>query len=89
MGERTKKRKELRAQLKLLSHREIKAEVPLQEPDGHTKERGSFTYGYCTSCDWQGHGRRARDKARRDALEHRMTCKGVHEIRVATTDEKK
>ncbi|WP_218917371.1 hypothetical protein [Luteipulveratus mongoliensis] len=87
---RSGKRKKLHEQLKRLSHQEIKAKVPLEEPeeDHHIREHGSFTYGYCKSCDWQGRARRARDKARRDALEHKLTCEGKHKIRVATTDEK-
>lgn len=31
---------------------------------------GSFSYGVCHVCEWKGHGRRAREKARRDAAEH-------------------
>lgn len=31
---------------------------------------GNFSYGVCHVCDWRGDGRRAREKARRDAAEH-------------------
>lgn len=31
---------------------------------------GNFTYGVCHVCEWQGAGRRSREKARRDAAEH-------------------
>lgn len=31
---------------------------------------GNFSYGVCHVCDWKGGGRRAREKARRDAAEH-------------------
>ncbi|KNX38237.1 hypothetical protein [Luteipulveratus halotolerans] len=89
MGKGKERRQQLRAQLKELSHKEIKAEVPREEPDDDgTHEKGSFAYGYCKTCDWQGHARRSRDKARRDALEHKLTCKGKHPVRMATTDER-
>ncbi|WP_211206469.1 hypothetical protein [Demetria terragena] len=86
MGERRK----VRERLKKLSHKELKAQVPREEPDtGDTREKGSFAYGYCKKCDWEGTGRRARDKARRDALEHTELCSGKHKPRIATTDVKK
>ena len=31
---------------------------------------GSFSFGVCHVCEWRGKGRRAREKARRDAAEH-------------------
>lgn len=31
---------------------------------------GNFSYGVCHVCMWRGDGRRAREKARRDAAEH-------------------
>lgn len=86
---RQERRDKLKAQLKQLSSKELKAEVPLEEePDHGTKDVGSFTYGYCKSCDWHGHGRRARDKARRDALLHAAECPKKGKIRVGTTDHK-
>src|SRR5690349_18123475 len=39
-----------------------------------TQEDGSFVLGYCKSCDWTGPARRARDKARKDALAHSDEC---------------
>lgn len=84
-----KRREKIREQLKGLSHKELKAAVPREEPVDHgTKEKGSFTYGYCKSCGWEGGGRRARDKARRDALEHSAFCAKKGKIRVATSDTK-
>lgn len=31
---------------------------------------GNFSFGVCHVCEWRGKGRRAREKARRDAAEH-------------------
>lgn len=31
---------------------------------------GNFSHGICHVCDWRGPGRRAREKARRDAADH-------------------
>lgn len=84
------KRSKVRQRLRSLSRKELKAQVPREElRKGDTREKGSFAYGYCRSCDWQGAGRRARDKARRDALEHAELCSGKHKPRIATTDTKK
>ncbi|WP_329316166.1 hypothetical protein [Streptomyces sp. NBC_01262] len=43
-----------------------------QPPTAHrttTVEKGPFTHATCT-CGWRGPARRARDRARRDAVEH-------------------
>ncbi len=53
-----------------------------------TKEQGSFTFGYCKSCDWTGRARRARDKARSDAREHRKDCDGKGKIMIGVTDHR-
>ena len=45
-------------------------------------EKGSFTFGYCKSCDWTGPARRARDKAVRDAVRHEEACPGRARVRV-------
>lgn len=84
------KRKKVRERLKSMSVKELKAQVPREEPQqpGDMREKGSFAYGYCKTCDWQGSGRRAREKARRDALEHAELCSGKHKPRIATTDAK-
>lgn len=83
------KRHQVRERLKKLSSKELKAQVPREEPNnGDTREKGSFAYGYCTKCDWEGSARRARDKARRDALVHAELCAGKHKPRIATTDIK-
>ena len=77
-------------QLDLWQLHRIDPQVPREEQrPGDTREKGSFAYGYCKSCDWQGSGRRAREKARRDALEHAELCSGRHKPRIATTDTKK
>lgn len=84
-------RKKVRQQLKDLSHKQLKKQVPRDEasaPLGDSYDKGNFTYGYCKSCDWVGSARRARDSARRDALEHAALCSGKHKPRVATIDEK-
>ena len=38
-------------------------------------EIGSFRHGACPDCGWQGPGRRAREKATRDYLDHAKECK--------------
>ncbi|MET7639705.1 hypothetical protein [Streptomyces sp. NPDC005438] len=46
------------------------------DEDGHhtsTHEQGSFSLARCT-CGWHGPARRARDRARADALEHRASA---------------
>ena len=46
-------------------------ELPLKGKAKHdppTEDVGSFTFGYCTSCDWRGRARRSRQKAREDAF---------------------
>ncbi|WP_068425261.1 DUF6349 family protein [Piscicoccus intestinalis] len=37
-------------------------------------EIGSFRHGACPDCGWQGPGRRAREKASRDYLDHAKEC---------------
>ncbi len=37
-------------------------------------ERGSFCYGACADCGWEGPGRRARAKATSDYLDHARSC---------------
>ncbi|GAA1885441.1 hypothetical protein GCM10009814_14330 [Lapillicoccus jejuensis] len=49
-------------------------------------EKGSFTFGYCKSCDWTGPARRARDKAVRDAVRHDGACPGKPNVRVGVLD---
>jgi hypothetical protein len=51
------------------------------------REEGSFTFGYCKSCNWVGAARRARGKARRDAEEHLPDCSGNGKVRIGTTNE--
>ena len=63
----------------------LKVEVPEKFL---TKDEGSFTFGYCMSCDWRGPGRRARDKARKDAASHHEVCDGKGKTTVATGELK-
>lgn len=82
-------RKQVRDRLNELTPKQLKKQVPRDEesaPIGDSYDKGSFTYGYCKSCEWVGSARRARDKARRDALEHSELCAGKHKPRVGTTD---
>ena len=52
-----------------------KHQATLERDDADsTQEDGSFVLGYCKSCDWTGPARRARDKARKDALAHSDEC---------------
>ncbi|PWJ26620.1 hypothetical protein ATK17_2787 [Branchiibius hedensis] len=67
-------------------------ELPLKgkaKDDPPTEDVGSFTFGYCTSCDWRGRARRSRDKAREDARDHRVECDGKGKVHVGATDTKK
>lgn len=63
----------------------LKVEVPEKFL---TKDEGSFTFGYCKSCDWRGPGRRARDKARKDAAAHSEVCEGKGKTTVAQGEVK-
>jgi hypothetical protein len=51
-----------------------------------THEDGAFSFGYCKSCDWTGPARRARDKARKDAVSHQADCDGKGKIRIGVKD---
>ncbi|KYH42928.1 hypothetical protein [Branchiibius sp. NY16-3462-2] len=67
-------------------------ELPLKgkaKDDPPAQDVGSFTFGYCTSCDWRGRARRSRDKAREEAREHRAECDGKGKVHVGATDTKK
>ena len=50
-------------------------------------EDGAFAFGYCKSCDWTGPARRARDKARKDAVEHQDDCPGKGKIRIGVAED--
>ena len=52
-----------------------------------TREEGSFTFGYCKSCNWVGPARRARGKARRDAEAHLPDCARSGKVRIGVTKE--
>ena len=51
------------------------------------REDGSFTFGFCKSCNWVGPARRARGKATRDAEAHLPECKGSGKGRIGVTKE--
>lgn len=51
-----------------------------------TRDDGAFAFGYCKSCDWTGPGRRARDKARKDALTHQDECPSKGKIRIGMSE---
>ena len=57
-----------------------------QSGDDGTQEDGAFSFGYCKSCDWTGPARRARDKARKDAVAHQRDCEGKGKIRIGVSD---
>lgn len=40
----------------------------------HIEDVGSFSFGYCTTCEWRGPGRRSRAKARDDVEAHKADC---------------
>ena len=52
-----------------------------------TREEGSFTFGYCKSCNWVGPARGARGKARRDAEAHLPDCASSGKVRIGVTKE--
>lgn len=60
--------------------------TPVQEQVA-VREDGSFTFGFCKSCNWVGPARRARGKARRDAEGHLPDCSGRGKVRIGTTNE--
>ena len=51
------------------------------------REDGSFTFGYCKSCNWVGSARRARGKARRDAVAHLPECPGAGKVRIGVSED--
>jgi hypothetical protein len=50
------------------------------------REEGSFIFGYCKSCNWVGSARRARGKARTDALTHLPDCSGKGKVRIGVSE---
>lgn len=64
-----------------------KHHATLEAVDHHgTRDDGAFALGYCKSCDWTGPARRARDKARRDALAHQDECPSKGKIRIGMSE---
>ena len=57
------------------------------EESASVREDGSFIFGYCKSCDWVGRARRARGKARRDAIEHAPSCPSKGKVRIGVTED--
>ena len=51
------------------------------------REDGSFTFGYCKSCNWVGSARRARGKARQDAVAHLPECSGKGKVRIGVSED--
>ena len=49
------------------------------------RDEGSFSFGYCKSCNWVGSARRARGKARADALTHLAQCLGKGKVRIGVS----
>lgn len=75
-------------------------DLTVKDADGHkhhaalepvdadnTHEDGSFVLGYCKSCDWTGPARRARDKARKDALAHVDECPSKGKVRLGVSEQ--
>lgn len=52
-----------------------------------THDDGAFAFGYCKSCDWTGPARRARDKARKDAIAHQDDCPSKGKIRIGVSEQ--
>lgn len=59
------------------------------KPQHLVEDVGSFTFGYCRSCDWRGPGRRSRQKARDDVAAHVENCPGKGKAVVAEGDVRK
>ena len=57
------------------------------EEAASVREDGSFIFGYCKSCDWVGPARRARGKARRDAMAHAADCPRKGKVRLGVTED--
>ena len=57
------------------------------EESASVREDGSFTFGYCKSCNWAGSVRRARGKARRDAIAHLPECPGKGNVRIGVSKD--
>jgi hypothetical protein len=51
------------------------------------RDDGSFTFGYCKSCNWVGSARRSRGKARRDAIAHLPECPGEGKVRIGVSED--
>jgi hypothetical protein len=51
------------------------------------REDGSFTFGYCKSCDWVGSARRSRGKARQEAIAHLPDCPGKGKVRIGVSED--
>jgi hypothetical protein len=64
---------------------ELRATLTQVEEQVSVREDGSFTFGFCKSCNWVGPARRARGKARRDAEGHLPDCPGNGKLRIGTT----
>jgi hypothetical protein len=65
-----------------------KRHATLEPVDQHgTNDDGAFAFGYCKSCDWTGPARRARDKARKDAIAHQDECPSKGKVRVGVSDD--
>jgi hypothetical protein len=66
----------------------VKHHATLQPVDQHgTHDDGAFAFGYCKSCDWTGPARRARDKARKDAIAHQDDCPSKGKIQIGLSDK--
>ena len=65
----------------------LRATLTQVEQPVSVREDGSFTFGFCKSCNWVGPARRARGKARRDAEAHLPDCTGNGKVRIGTTNE--
>jgi hypothetical protein len=66
----------------------VKHHATLESVDRHgTQDAGAFAFGYCKSCDWTGPARRARDKARKDAVAHEDECTSKGKIRIGVSGD--
>ena len=66
----------------------VKHHATLEPVDRHgTHDAGAFAFGYCKSCDWTGPARRARDKARKDAVAHQDDCSSKGKIKIGVSDD--
>ncbi|WP_460467186.1 hypothetical protein [Calidifontibacter terrae] len=89
MAKADKKPKRVPTKLRVRGLKDTKNLTVEVKPEHLIEDVGSFTFGYCRSCDWRGPGRRSRAKARDDVSHHVDHCPGKGKAVVAEGHLKK